>query len=91
MTMLGQLKHEPATFSAAVLMTKFLAATQRLDNLKKMTLQMVTKVKKIQTQGKKIFCMNRVRISVLRQMWNDQKRIMVENLKTKKSPKKKDN
>ena len=85
--MLGQLKYEPANFSAAVLMTKFLAATQRLDNLKKICLQMVHKVKKIQTQGKKIFCMNRVRVSVLRQMWNEQKRHMIENLKTKKSPK----
>ena len=72
-----------------MLVTKFLVATQRIDNLKKMTLQTVAKVIKIQLQGKRIFCMNRIRLCVLRQMWNNQKRQMIENLKVNKAGSKK--
>lgn len=56
-----------------------------------MTNKTIARVIKIQAQGKKIFCMNRVRMGVLRMLWNKQKQLMIEQLKKSKSPRKKDN
>lgn len=42
----------------------------------------------MQVRGKKIACMNRIRMCILRQMWNEQKRIMIQNLNQQKSKKK---
>lgn len=57
--------------AASIIVTKFLAATQRLDNLKKMTYNTIEKCRMIRTRGKQITCMNYVRMCILRQMWND--------------------
>lgn len=35
----------------------------------------------MQVRGKKIFCMNKIRLAILRQMWNDHKHILIQNLK----------
>ena len=41
-------------------------------------------------RGKNIFIMNKIRLCILRNMWNDQKRLMIQNLK-KPTKKKKEN
>ena len=43
----------------------------------------------MQLRGRKICLMNKVRMSVLRELWNDQRQTMIENLK-KPGPKKKE-
>lgn len=43
----------------------------------------------MQVRGRKICLMNKVRMSILRQLWNDQRQMMIENLK-KPGPKKKE-
>ena len=45
MMTLANLKHEPAKKNAGIKLAKFLARTQRLDNLKKMTICTVAKVR----------------------------------------------
>lgn len=73
--------HNGARFQAMLQMTKFLAANQQIHNLKNQTNLMIVKCKKIQARCRKIFCMNKVRMSILRQIWNDQKHVMIVNLK----------
>ena len=88
MTLFAQFRHRQASFDAAMQITKFLAANQRIENFKNMTVSAVAKCKQMQVRGKKIACMNRIRMCILKQMWNDQKREMVHNLKEQKSKKK---
>ena len=82
MSLIAQIKHrgEQQVFSASIMVTMFLAATQRLDNLKKMTYKTIDKVRKMRNRGKQIFCTNRVRMCILRQMWNDQQSKLIEQL-----------
>ena len=73
--------HNGARFQAMLQMTKFLAANQQTHNLKNQTNLLIVKCKKIQARCRKIACMNKVRMSILRQIWNDQKHVMIVNLK----------
>lgn len=48
-----------------------------------MTCQTIDKVRKIRARGKLIYCTNKVRMCILRRMWDDQKRIMIDELQLK--------
>lgn len=65
------------------MMVKFLAATQRIDNMKRMTIDVLRKCKKIRERGKLICCMNRVRLNILHQMWDNEKTAMIKALSKK--------
>mmetsp|Transcript_30110 Transcript_30110/g.39976 ORF Transcript_30110/g.39976 Transcript_30110/m.39976 type:complete len:86 (+) Transcript_30110:745-1002(+) len=43
----------------------------------------------MQVRGKKIFLMNKIRMQILRLLWNDQRQSMIDNLK-KPGPRKKE-
>jgi len=53
-----------------------------------MAMSTIAKCRKMQVRGKKIACMNRIRMSILKQMWSEQKRIMIQNLNQLRSKKK---
>ena len=84
----AMLKHAQANTRASHTMLKFLAAFHRLQNWKRQAISIIDKCRKIRTRGKLIFCQNRVRMSILRQLWNDQKSTMITNLNKQKSKKK---
>ena len=81
MTLLGHIHKNQAYLDASILLTRFLAANQRLFNLKNMASATVGKCKQMQIRCRKIHCMNKIRMCILRQIWNDQKHVMVMNLK----------
>lgn len=69
MTVLAQFTELQATQKAARTITTFLAECQHLLNLKNMIIDTICRCKKMQTRGKMIYCMNKIRMSILRQMW----------------------
>ena len=80
MTILGTTSFDNSYRSASLIMLKLLAATQRIANLRNVTISTISKCKQMQIRGRKIACMNKIRMSILKQMWNDQKYIMIKNL-----------
>lgn len=68
---------------------QFLAATQRIDNLKNKTIDVLRKCHQVRERGKLILLMNKVRMSILCKMWNEQKTAMMTALSKKAQSNKK--
>ena len=71
LTFLARMKRDTTKRTASMTIALFLAETQRLKQLKNMAVLKVAKCKQIQSRGKKIFCMNKIRMCILIDMWNE--------------------
>lgn len=67
----------------------FLASLERIRFWKNSLTQTLERLKYMQTRGRLIALMNRVRMTILRDMWDDRRREMIETLKKSKSNAKK--